>query len=72
MVSFSKYQFSKCRKLLIWVFVASQVVNDVKTAPLLGIVYALGYGVGVIAGSIVEKKMAFGKSYVKYHYSNQK
>lgn len=48
-------------EVLIWVFVASQVVNDVKTAPLLGIVYALGYGVGVIAGSVVEKKMAFGK-----------
>lgn len=48
-------------ELLIWVFVASQVVNDVHTAPLLGVVYALGYAVGVITGSIVEKKMAFGK-----------
>ncbi|HHX76507.1 MAG TPA: DUF2179 domain-containing protein [Acholeplasmataceae bacterium] len=48
-------------EVLIWVFVASQVVNDVNKAPLLGIVYALGYAVGVIVGSIVEKKMAFGK-----------
>lgn len=48
-------------ELIIWVFVASQVINDVKTAPLLGIMYALGYAVGVYVGSIVEKKLAFGK-----------
>ncbi|WP_035357542.1 DUF2179 domain-containing protein [Acholeplasma granularum] len=48
-------------EVLIWVFVASQVVNDVKTAPLLGIIYAFGYAVGVFVGSIVENKMAFGK-----------
>lgn len=28
---------------------------------LLGIIYVLGYGVGVIVGFIVEKKMVFGK-----------
>ena len=47
-------------EVLIWVFVATEVVNDVRTAPLLGIIYALGFSVGVYVGSMVEKKMAFG------------
>lgn len=48
-------------EVLIWVFVASQVVNDVSKAPLLGIIYALGYAVGVFVGTTIEKKLAFGK-----------
>lgn len=48
-------------EVLIWVFVASQVVKDVATAPLLGITYALGYAVGVYVGTLFEKKLAFGK-----------
>ncbi|MGI6782360.1 MAG: DUF2179 domain-containing protein [Acholeplasmataceae bacterium] len=48
-------------EVLIWVFVASRVVNNVAEAPLLGITYAFGYAVGVYVGSIVEKKLAFGK-----------
>jgi uncharacterized protein YebE (UPF0316 family) len=48
-------------EVLIWVFVASRVVSNIAEAPLLGIAYALGYGVGVYVGSIVEKKLAFGK-----------
>lgn len=48
-------------EVLIWVFVASQVVNDVSTAPLLGIVYALGYAVGVFVGTTIERRLAFGK-----------
>lgn len=48
-------------EVLIWVFVASQVINDVNSAPLLGVVYALGYAVGVYIGTTVEKKLAFGK-----------
>lgn len=48
-------------EVLIWVFVASRVVSNISEAPLLGITYAFGYGVGVYVGSIVEKKLAFGK-----------
>lgn len=48
-------------EVLIWVFVASQVVKDVQTAPLLGIIYALGYSVGVFVGTTIEKMLAFGK-----------
>ncbi len=48
-------------EVLIWVFVASQVVKDVSTAPLLGVIYALGYAVGVFVGTAIEKKLAFGK-----------
>ncbi|MGI6787161.1 MAG: DUF2179 domain-containing protein [Acholeplasmataceae bacterium] len=48
-------------EVLIWVFVASEVVKEVNTAPILGITYALGYAVGVYVGSIVERKLAFGK-----------
>ncbi len=48
-------------EVLIWVFVASRVVSNISEAPLLGIAYAFGYGVGVYVGSKVEKKLAFGK-----------
>lgn len=48
-------------EVLIWVFVASSVVNDIKAAPLLGIVYAAGFGVGVYVGSTIENLLAFGK-----------
>lgn len=48
-------------EVLIWVFVASQVVNDVSSAPLLGVVYALGYSVGVFVGTTLERILAFGK-----------
>lgn len=48
-------------EVLIWVFVASQVVKDVHTAPLLGVIYALGFSVGVFIGTTIEKKIAFGR-----------
>ena len=48
-------------EVLIWVFVASRVVSNIAEAPLLGITYAFGYGVGVYVGSMLEKKLAFGK-----------
>lgn len=49
-------------EVLIWVFVASAVIVNIGAAPLKGIIYALGYSVGVFVGSIIEKKLAFGQT----------
>lgn len=49
-------------EVIIWVFVASAVIANISAAPLKGIVYALGYSVGVFVGSIIEKKLAFGQT----------
>ncbi|MCH3977239.1 MAG: DUF5698 domain-containing protein [Bacilli bacterium] len=48
-------------EVLIWVFVAANVIDDVSTFPLKGITYALGFASGVVLGSTIEKKLAFGK-----------
>lgn len=48
-------------EVLIWVFVAANVIDDVSTYPLKGIIYALGFAAGVALGSFLEGKLAFGK-----------
>lgn len=52
-------------EILLWVFVASSVINGVQDQPLKGIIYALGFSVGVYCGSVVENKLAFGKNMVQ-------
>lgn len=46
-------------EIIIWVTVASQVLQDINA--LKGLVYALGFALGVYVGSLVEEKLAFGK-----------
>ena len=48
-------------ELILWVFVAGSVLDNVMKYPIKGIVYSLAYSVGVYLGSIIEKKLAFGK-----------
>jgi len=52
-------------EITIWVFVASQVINGISESPMKGIAYALGYTAGIYFGSVVEKKLAFGKTMVQ-------
>jgi uncharacterized protein YebE (UPF0316 family) len=47
-------------EIVIWVLVASAVINQVKEQPLLVLFYALGYATGNVVGIIVERKLAFG------------
>lgn len=48
-------------EVLIWVFVASRVIAGITEEPLKGIIYSLGFASGVFVGSLLEKKIAFGK-----------
>lgn len=48
-------------EVLIWVFVASRVIEGITEEPLKGIIYSLGFATGVYVGSLLEKKIAFGK-----------
>lgn len=61
-------------ELLLWVFVAANVVSDIDTAILKGIIYSLGYAVGVYTGSIIENWLAFGKVMIQIvtPYESQK
>ncbi|MDO9629018.1 MAG: DUF5698 domain-containing protein [Acholeplasmataceae bacterium] len=48
-------------EVLLWIFVASTVIMGMTNAPLKGIIYALGFAIGVYIGSIIENKVAVGK-----------
>ncbi len=47
-------------EIIIWVLVASAVINQVQQQPILVVFYALGYATGNVVGIIVERKLAFG------------
>lgn len=47
-------------EIIIWVLVASAVINQVKEQPILVLFYAFGYATGNVVGIIVERKLAFG------------
>jgi uncharacterized protein YebE (UPF0316 family) len=48
-------------EVLLWVFVASTVIMGMADAPLKGIIYALGFALGVYIGSLLESHLAVGK-----------
>lgn len=48
-------------EIMIWVFVASQVITGLAEKPYKGIAYGFGFAAGVYVGSILEEKLAFGK-----------
>ncbi len=48
-------------EVLIWVFVASRVIDGLVEEPIKGIVYSLGFASGVYLGSFIEGRLAFGK-----------
>ncbi len=48
-------------EVLLWVFVASTVIVGMLDAPLKGIIYALGFSIGVYIGSFIENRVAVGK-----------
>ena len=48
-------------EIILWVFIASRVITDINSAPLKGIVYSLGFSVGVYVGSRLENYLAFGR-----------
>lgn len=48
-------------EIILWVFVASQVINGINEAPIKGIVYSAGFALGVFFGSCLESRIALGK-----------
>lgn len=48
-------------EILLWVFVASTVINGITEAPIKGVIYSVGFAVGVYVGSVLENKLAVGK-----------
>lgn len=48
-------------EIILWVFIASTVITGIASAPIKGVVYSLGYASGVLLGSAIEKRLAFGK-----------
>lgn len=48
-------------EILLWVFVASTVINGIGEAPVKGLVYSVGFTVGVYIGSVLENKLAVGQ-----------
>lgn len=48
-------------EITLWVFIASRVITNIGAAPIKGVIYSLGYALGVFFGSKLENKLAFGK-----------
>lgn len=47
-------------EIVIWVTVASAVINQIEEKPILVIFYAFGFATGNVVGIIVERRLAFG------------
>jgi len=52
-------------ELLLWVFVASNVIIGLAESPIKGVAYVLGYAIGVSIGSRVGKLLAVGQVQIK-------
>lgn len=48
-------------EVLMWIFVASQVIAGINEEPIKAIVYSFGFASGVYVGSRIENYLAFGK-----------
>ena len=48
-------------EVLLWTFVASRVIMGMADAPIKGIMYSLGFSLGVYVGSRIESRIAMGR-----------
>jgi uncharacterized protein YebE (UPF0316 family) len=48
-------------EILLWVFIASSVIQGVTEAPIKGLIYSIGFALGVYVGSFIENRVAVGK-----------
>jgi len=48
-------------EILIWVLVASRVIMGLAEAPMKGVVYSIGFSLGIYIGSLLESKIALGR-----------
>jgi uncharacterized protein YebE (UPF0316 family) len=52
-------------EIVIWITVASAVINQIKDQPILVVFYAFGFATGNVVGIIVERRLAFGSIILK-------
>ncbi len=52
-------------EVLMWIIIAGNVIRDLTSVPIKGLVYALGFSAGIFCGSLIEAKLAFGKVLVQ-------
>jgi uncharacterized protein YebE (UPF0316 family) len=52
-------------EIVIWITVASAVINQIKEQPILVVFYAFGFATGNVVGIIVERRLAFGSIILK-------
>jgi uncharacterized protein YebE (UPF0316 family) len=52
-------------EIVIWITVASTVINQIKERPILVLFYALGFATGNVVGILVERRLAFGSIILK-------
>jgi len=48
-------------EILLWVFIASRVIMGITEYPMKGIVYSVGFAIGIYFGSMLETRLAVGK-----------
>jgi len=52
-------------EIVIWITVASAVINQIKDQPILVVFYAVGFATGNVVGIIVERRLTFGSIILK-------
>ncbi|MDR1107253.1 MAG: DUF5698 domain-containing protein [Treponema sp.] len=48
-------------EIILWTFVASRVIMGISDAPIKGIVYSIGFSLGIYSGSRIENFIGMGK-----------
>jgi len=48
-------------EVMLWTFIASRVILGLAQAPIKGIVYSIGFSIGVYLGSRIEEMIAMGR-----------
>lgn len=48
-------------EIILWTFVASRVILGITDAPIKGIVYSIGFSLGIYLGSLLESYIALGR-----------
>ncbi|MDR2184343.1 MAG: DUF5698 domain-containing protein [Treponema sp.] len=48
-------------EIILWTFIASRVITGIAAAPIKGIVYSIGFSLGVYLGSRIENYIALGQ-----------
>jgi uncharacterized protein YebE (UPF0316 family) len=48
-------------EIILWTFIASRVIMGITEAPIKGIVYSIGFSLGIYFGSRIESYIALGR-----------